>query len=65
MRRVSTKGFSIEPLPLDPELFSKAQVQASEDRWDKADVHSFTGTYGEYLLAKVGKVFPKLKNTPP
>jgi hypothetical protein len=24
-------------------------------------VHAFSGTYGEYLLAKVGKVFPDLK----
>ncbi|HEX2594641.1 MAG TPA: 2-oxoglutarate and iron-dependent oxygenase domain-containing protein [Rhizomicrobium sp.] len=30
-------------------------------RWDLANVHEFTGTYGEYLLGKVGKVFPDLK----
>jgi hypothetical protein len=30
-------------------------------RWDGASVHAFSGTYGEYLLAKVGKVFPDLK----
>lgn len=29
-------------------------------RWDKANVHAFTGTYGDYLLGKVGKVFPDL-----
>jgi isopenicillin N synthase-like dioxygenase len=33
----------------------------SEPRWDGASVHAFSGTYGEYLLAKVGKVFPALK----
>jgi isopenicillin N synthase-like dioxygenase len=33
----------------------------SEARWDGANVHAFSGTYGEYLLAKVGKVFPALK----
>jgi isopenicillin N synthase-like dioxygenase len=32
-----------------------------EPRWDGASVHAFSGTYGEYLLAKVGKVFPDLK----
>jgi isopenicillin N synthase-like dioxygenase len=29
-------------------------------RWDGASVHAFEGTYGEYLLAKVAKVFPAL-----
>ncbi len=29
-------------------------------RWDGASVHEFSGTYGEYLLGKVGKVFPDL-----
>lgn len=32
-----------------------------EERWDKASVHETTGTYGEYLLNKVRKVFPQLK----
>jgi isopenicillin N synthase-like dioxygenase len=30
------------------------------ERWDGADVHAVSGTYGEYLLAKVGRVFPGL-----
>jgi isopenicillin N synthase-like dioxygenase len=30
-------------------------------RWDGADVHAFQGTYGDYLLAKVARVFPELK----
>jgi isopenicillin N synthase-like dioxygenase len=29
-------------------------------RWDKADPAQFQGTYGEYLLRKVSKVFPEL-----
>jgi isopenicillin N synthase-like dioxygenase len=32
-----------------------------EERWDKASVHEFRGTYGDYLLAKVAKVFPALR----
>jgi isopenicillin N synthase-like dioxygenase len=32
------------------------------ERWDGADVHAFEGTYGDYLLAKVAKVFPALKD---
>jgi isopenicillin N synthase-like dioxygenase len=31
------------------------------DRWDGASVHEFEGTYGDYLMAKVGKVFPQLR----
>jgi isopenicillin N synthase-like dioxygenase len=30
------------------------------DRWDHASVHEFSGTYGDYLLSKVSKVFPEL-----
>ena len=44
----------IEPLP-----GSHAHDDSGE-RWDKANVHAFDGTYGDYLLAKVGKVFPDL-----
>jgi isopenicillin N synthase-like dioxygenase len=29
-------------------------------RWDGADVRAFEGTYGDYLTAKVAKVFPEL-----
>ena len=29
-------------------------------RWDGASVHQWHGTYGEYLLRKVGRVFPQL-----
>ena len=32
-----------------------------EQRWDHASVHEFRGTYGDYLLSKVSKVFPKLR----
>ena len=33
----------------------------SGPRWDGADVHAYDGAYGDYLLAKVGRVFPDLK----
>ena len=32
-----------------------------EERWDHASVHEFRGTYGDYLLSKVSKVFPELR----
>lgn len=30
------------------------------ERWDRASIHAFDGTYGDYLLDKVAKVFPQL-----
>jgi isopenicillin N synthase-like dioxygenase len=30
------------------------------DRWDGTSVHEWSGTYGDYLFAKVAKVFPAL-----
>jgi isopenicillin N synthase-like dioxygenase len=33
-----------------------------DQRWDRASVHAFEGTYGDYLLNKVGKVFPELRS---
>ena len=34
---------------------------SSGERWDGASVHDFEGTYGDYVLAKVSKVFPGLR----
>ena len=44
------------PVPLDGEGVAEARA-----RWDGEDVFAFEGTYGEYLLGKVGKVFPDLR----
>jgi len=33
----------------------------SQQRWDNMSVHEFKGTYGDYLLGKIGQVFPDLK----
>ncbi len=32
-----------------------------DERWDKASVRDFEGTYGDYVLSKVSKVFPELR----
>ena len=29
-------------------------------RWDGESVHAFDGTYGDYILRKIGRVFPAL-----
>lgn len=34
--------------------------EGAADRWDRTSVHGFTGTYGDYVLGKVAKVFPAL-----
>src|SRR5262245_2893363 len=45
-----------------PPLPGRARVVADgHPRWDGAYLRSFTGTYGEYLLGKVGRVFPELR----
>ncbi len=31
------------------------------DRWDGVSPHEFSGTYGQYLMGKVGQVFPDLR----
>ena len=59
------------PFFFDPNFFARVQpIDLSgqdlppddrDERWDRASVHAFEGTYGDYLLAKVGKVFPQLR----
>jgi isopenicillin N synthase-like dioxygenase len=46
----------VRPLPLD----RPPAPTSSAPRWDGANVHELGGTYGDYLLAKVAKVFPDL-----
>jgi isopenicillin N synthase-like dioxygenase len=48
---------SIEPLDLSG---APAPPDDREERWDRASVHDFQGTYGDYILGKVVKVFPEL-----
>ncbi len=59
------------PFFFDPNFFAPVRAidlptgeVALDDRatrWDQTSVHVFQGTYGDYLLGKVGKVFPELK----
>ena len=46
----------VERLP----IVGRPDDDGAAERWDRASVHGFTGTYGDYLLAKVAKVFPHL-----
>ena len=47
----------VEPLEFDDDWQVPADAQ---ERWDRANLHAISGTYGEWLGAKVAKVFPDL-----
>jgi isopenicillin N synthase-like dioxygenase len=49
----------MRPLPIAAVDTSRIEADRTE-RWDRASVHAFEGTYGDYLLGKVAKVFPQL-----
>ena len=51
---------AIRPLP-EHAVHDAGAIDADRQRrWDQASVHLFDGTYGDYLAAKVAKVFPEL-----
>jgi isopenicillin N synthase-like dioxygenase len=50
----------LEPLPGVAPDSSQPHTNV---RWDRIDPHAMAGTYGEYLLGKVSKVFPELAPT--
>ncbi|WP_460202826.1 isopenicillin N synthase family dioxygenase [Scytonema sp. NUACC21] len=52
-------NFNTEVKPI--ELDGVVAKDDKNERWDKASVHEFRGTYGDYLLSKVSKVFPELR----
>ncbi len=53
-------GFDTRVQPIDLPGAPR-QADDSAERWDQASVHAFDGTYGDYLLRKVGRVFPDLR----
>lgn len=53
-------NFNAEVRPI--ELPDAALVASDrQERWDGATVHELSGTYGDYVLNKVSKVFPQLR----
>lgn len=70
VRNTSGRSRYSFPFFLDPGFFAPVRPldglppppeDGARGRWDGASVHHFEGTYGEYLLGKVGKVFPQLQ----
>ncbi len=68
VRNLSGHGRLSFPFFLDPAFGAEVpalpeRAAAAADgtrRWDGEDLRAFTGTYGDYLLGKVSKVFPQL-----
>src|SRR5215469_7507086 len=68
VRNLSGHGRLSFPFFLDPGFAAEVpplpdRAAAADDgsrRWDGQDLRAFTGTYGDYLLSKVSKVFPQL-----
>ncbi len=68
--RINTSGRDRLSFPLffDPNFnahIAPIRTLATDDvasRWDGKSVHAFNGTYGDYLVAKIGQVFPTLRN---
>jgi len=54
-------AWDADVLPV-PGLGPSSEAEADSDRWDGASVHEWSGTYGDYLLTKVGRVFPELRD---
>jgi isopenicillin N synthase-like dioxygenase len=56
------------PYFYDPDFAAKIEALPNRpwgeghytERWDQANLYQFQGTYGDYLLGKVSKVFPEL-----
>ena len=47
---------AVRPVPFADD----APLDDADSRWDRTSVHRWEGTYGDYLLSKVGRVFPDL-----
>jgi isopenicillin N synthase-like dioxygenase len=70
VRNLSGHGRLSFPFFLDPGFAAEvpplpARAATADDgrrRWDGQDLRAFTGTYGDYLLNKVAKVFPQLRS---
>ena len=66
VRNRSSRGRLSFPFFFDPNWDAEItpirtpETAAAEARWDGESVFDFQGTYGDYILRKVGRVFPDL-----
>lgn len=47
---------------IKPILTSTTQTPLPVERWDGANLEELCGTYGEYLMSKIARVFPELSD---
>src|SRR6201988_3962992 len=72
VRNVTRRDRLSFPFFFDPNFHARVQpielpdgaaiATDRQQRWDGTSVHEVTGTYGDYLLSKVSKVFPQLRH---
>ena len=66
VRNRSTRGRLSFPFFFDPSWDAEIkpilteQIEANPDRWDGVNLAELRGTYGDYFMRKVSKVFPDL-----
>ncbi|MEO1087630.1 MAG: 2OG-Fe(II) oxygenase family protein, partial [Acidobacteriota bacterium] len=72
VRNTSGRGRLSFPFFFDPDWTARVEpvvpgIAAGQtgpaqrtERWDGEDLHAFEGTYGDYVMGKVSKVFPGL-----
>ncbi len=68
VRNLSGRNRLSAPFFFDPDFEAEvpplpgraATATDGRRRWDGQDLRAFTGTYGDYLMAKVSRVFPQL-----
>ncbi|MBE9182804.1 isopenicillin N synthase family oxygenase [Oculatella sp. LEGE 06141] len=56
-------NFSVEVKPIAGITIGDRADRGDNDRWDQTNIHAVQGTYGDYVLGKVSKVFPELRQT--
>jgi isopenicillin N synthase-like dioxygenase len=69
VRNVSGRDRFSFPFFFDPDFAAEipplpgraAVADGGPPRWDGQNLQAFSGTYGDYLLGKVAKVFPQLR----
>ena len=69
VRNVSGRDRFSFPFFFDPDFTAEipplperaAVADGGQPRWDGQNLHAHRGTYGDYLLGKVSKVFPQLR----
>jgi len=70
VRNTSGRSRLSFPFFFDPDFAAEVRplpcvqrpIDDQAERWDRTSVHLARGSYGDYLLAKVGKVFPALRD---